>query len=81
MERYELFAVLFAMIIFADFVAVCIVSTVILYRKVKRLPKMHYDEKDGCWVLDDCVRIADYIHFNCGDYGIYLNYKNKKKGE
>jgi hypothetical protein len=54
---------------------------VYLYRKVKRLPKMHYDKEDGCWVLDDCVRIIDYIHFNCGDYRIYLNYKNKKKGE
>lgn len=54
---------------------------VILYRKVKNQPKMHYDEKDGCWVLDDCVRIKDYMWFNCGDYGIYLNYRNKKKGK
>lgn len=55
---------------------------VILYRKVKRLPKIHYDEEDGCWVLDDCVRIIDYLCLNCGDYRIYLNYKNKnKKGE
>ncbi len=53
---------------------------VILYRNVKRLPKMHYDEKDGCWVLDDCMRVDNMVKFNIGDEPLYINY-DKRKGE
>jgi hypothetical protein len=53
---------------------------VYLYRKVKNLPKMHYDEKDGCWVLDDCMRVDDIVKFYIGDEPLYINY-DKRKGE
>ena len=52
---------------------------VYLYCKVKRLPKMHYDEKDGCWVLDDCMRVDNIVKFNIGDEPLYINY-DKRKG-
>ena len=42
------------------------------------MPIIHYDKEDGCWVLDDCVRVNDILTFSVGKDDIYINYSKKK---
>ena len=54
-----------------------LIVSLILVGKVYSRPKMHYDEEDRCWILDDCVRISDEAACNVGDYRKYFNYSKR----
>ena len=77
----------FALLVILVVVACCAIWFVIrtaweyISPSDKPTPKMHYDEKDGCWVLDECVKVNDITTFYAGKGGVYINYSKKKNEE